>query len=178
MTWDGRGSSEWGFRHPKGTRGSGFRKSISPPLCRASADSARRSARTTRPSGSRSWASMYSSATPALLAGNRSKLPARRCGSSAASSPRAARAAIPAVPGLADVGCLTNETVFSFTELPAAADRHRRRTHRLRAGAGLPPLRQRRHARATGRAPVAQGRARRGGDPGPAIRPRGHQAAA
>ena len=29
-----------------------------------------------------------------------------------------ARAALPDVPGLADVGCLTNETVFSLTELP------------------------------------------------------------
>lgn len=29
-----------------------------------------------------------------------------------------ARAATPAIPGLADAGCLTNETVFSLTELP------------------------------------------------------------
>src|SRR6266511_3779216 len=30
-----------------------------------------------------------------------------------------ARAAAPAIPGLADAGCLTNETVFDLTELPA-----------------------------------------------------------
>ncbi len=29
-----------------------------------------------------------------------------------------ARAAVPAIPGLSEVGCLTNETVFSLTELP------------------------------------------------------------
>ena len=48
-----------------------------------------------------------------------------------------ARAAAPPIPGLADAGYLTNETIFSLTELPRPPGRDRRRAHRLRVGTGV-----------------------------------------
>ena len=48
-----------------------------------------------------------------------------------------ARAAAPPIPGLAEAGYLTNETVFSLTELPRPLGSDRRRADRVRAGAGL-----------------------------------------
>ena len=53
-----------------------------------------------------------------------------------------ARAAAPPIDGLEDAGYLTNETVFSLTELPPPPGGHRRRADRLRAGPGLRPPRQ------------------------------------
>ncbi len=86
-----------------------------------------------------------------------------------------ARAAAPPIPGLAESGYLTNETVFTLTALPIEARRDRRRPHRLRARPGLRALRRRGDgARGGAGDPRARGRRRRraGGEgAGPRRRP-------
>ena len=62
-----------------------------------------------------------------------------------------ARAVAPPIPGLAEAGFLTNETVFSLTERPRRLRGDRRRADRLRAGAGLRAPRQRRSSCCTTR---------------------------
>ena len=98
----------------------------------------------------------------------------RRCASRGPSSPPARARISPTVPGLAEAGFLTNETRLRADGAPAAPGRHRRRAHRLRAGAGLraPGLRgdalphRRPH-------PEPRGRRRRGDRPA-RVRGRGH----
>ena len=77
-----------------------------------------------------------------------------------------ARAAALPIPGLAEAGYLTNETVFWPHRAPPPAGGDRRRTDRLRAGAGLRPLRRRGHpARRRRPDPDQGGPRRRGGGP-------------
>ena len=65
--------------------------------------------------------------------------------------------AVPPIPGLSGVPYLTNETLFSLTDLPRRLGDRRRRPDRLRDGAGLRPARQRRDAGGSGAARAAAG---------------------
>jgi pyruvate/2-oxoglutarate dehydrogenase complex dihydrolipoamide dehydrogenase (E3) component len=56
-----------------------------------------------------------------------------------------ARAGVPPIPGLAEAGFLTNETVFTLTTLPRRLAVIGGGPDRLRAGPGVPPLRRRGH---------------------------------
>ena len=58
-----------------------------------------------------------------------------------------ARAAAPPIAGLNSVTYLTNETLFSLTELPRRLGRDRRRSHRLRNGSSVCSARRRGVAR-------------------------------
>ena len=71
-----------------------------------------------------------------------------------------ARPFVPPIPGLAEVGCLTSDTVWNLRELPQAPGRPRRRADRLRTGADLRPPRQPGDAGRNGTAPLAARRSR------------------
>ena len=62
---------------------------------------------------------MCSWVKPGLLARTRSKSRDKRCGSNGRSSRPARARCNPPIPGLAEAGCLTNETVFNLTQCPA-----------------------------------------------------------
>ena len=109
-------------------------------------------------------ASTSTSARAASSRPTRSRWAARRLSFARAVLATGARATAPPIPGLAEAGYLTNETVFSLTAATRAPRRDRRRADRLRAGADLRASRNRGDA-LRGRRPDPGARGpRRGGD--------------
>ena len=76
--------------------------------------------RSTAPRASRAWASTSSWATAASPGRTTIEVGGKRLRFRRAVIATGARAAVPPIPGLAEAGYLTNETVFSLTELPGA----------------------------------------------------------
>ena len=100
------------------SRSTAPRGSISPPSCNGCGGCEPRSAITIRPSGLRSWAWTCSSARPRSAGPDTIEVAGQTLRFKRAVIATGSRAATPAIDGLAEVGYLTNETVFSLTSLP------------------------------------------------------------